>query len=120
MIQLTIRPLECRSTDASVSVRRTTAAGAIALADAPTFSPSAEAGCNRGKHWQVQKFGGTCVSAAERISAVAKLIVEGSKEEGIQQVITTLHPLHYEYNLRATDSPALEYSNPVIGTCTCN
>lgn len=69
-----------------MAVRRTTAAGATALAEVVAASEqSAEAGCNRGKHWQVHKFGGTCVSAAERISAVAKLIVEGS-EEGLQQV----------------------------------
>ena len=69
-----------------MSVRRTTAAGAVALGEAPAVSHAAEAGCNRGKHWQVQKFGGSCVSAAERISAVAKLVVDGSSES-TQQVI---------------------------------
>ena len=69
-----------------MAVRHTTAAGATGLAEVTAAdSDSAEEGCNRGKHWQVHKFGGTCVSAAERIAAVAKLVVEAAAE-GQQQV----------------------------------
>ncbi len=38
------------------------------------------AGCPRGHQWQVHKFGGTCVSAAERIQRVAQLVVDASAD----------------------------------------
>lgn len=37
------------------------------------------------RHWQVHKFGGTCVSAAERIASAAQLVLKGA-EAGEQQV----------------------------------
>jgi aspartokinase len=49
------------------------------VAEAPTHGEQAAVGgCPRGQQWQVHKFGGTCVSAAERILRVAQLAVEAS------------------------------------------
>ena len=42
-------------------------------------------GCPRGSQWTVQKFGGTCVSSAERIAAAAQLVLK-SALDGQQQV----------------------------------
>lgn len=52
-----------------------------ALAEAP--STSAE-GCNRGAHWQVHKFGGTCMASADRMQGAADLII---KSPGDQKVV---------------------------------
>lgn len=58
-----------------------TSPAAVALAEAPVHTEqTAEAGCPRGHQWQVHKFGGTCVSAAERIQRVAQLIVDASAD----------------------------------------
>ncbi|EFN56810.1 hypothetical protein CHLNCDRAFT_144341, partial [Chlorella variabilis] len=46
----------------------------------------------RGAHWQVHKFGGTCVAAAERIEAICTYLVGGGDaaregQSGEQQVV---------------------------------
>lgn len=39
-------------------------------------APTTVDGCPRGAHWEVNKFGGTCMATADRIRASAKLIIE--------------------------------------------
>jgi hypothetical protein len=41
---------------------------------------SKPAGCSRGSHWAVHKFGGTCMASAERLRAVAELMVKDSAD----------------------------------------
>lgn len=50
--------------------------------------PLAEAAgvCNRGAHWQVHKFGGTCVATADRIAEAAKLICEDPADSKLMVV----------------------------------
>ena len=63
----------------SVPAAAGSAPAAVALAEAPVSTEqTGGAGCPRGHQWQVHKFGGTCVSAAERIQRVAQLVVDAS------------------------------------------
>ena len=50
-------------------------------------------GMKRGGQWRVQKFGGTCVSAAERIASAAQLVLQGA-ERGERQASYITHILH--------------------------
>ncbi len=56
------------------------------LLQQPATGPSGagDAGFQRGAHWQVHKFGGTCMAAAERIRAAAELVI---KEPGSAKVV---------------------------------
>ncbi|KAJ9533496.1 hypothetical protein QJQ45_026558 [Haematococcus lacustris] len=63
--------------------RRRCAALADSLALGPT-SPSAEASLQRGCHWQVHKFGGTCMATAERVRSAAQYVIG---EEGSGKVV---------------------------------
>jgi aspartokinase/homoserine dehydrogenase 1 len=40
-------------------------------------------GCPRGAHWQVHKFGGTCMASAERMVGAAKVIVGDAGESTV-------------------------------------
>eukprot|EP01025_Chloroclados_australasicus_P044270 TRINITY_DN4789_c0_g2_i8.p1 TRINITY_DN4789_c0_g2~~TRINITY_DN4789_c0_g2_i8.p1 ORF type:complete len:457 (-),score=65.77 TRINITY_DN4789_c0_g2_i8:75-1445(-) len=57
-------------------------------------------GCPRGEQWSVHKFGGTCVSAAERIQAAAELVC---KQKGDQVVVVSAMGSHPESPVKVTD-----------------
>lgn len=50
--------------------------------------------CPRGAHWQIHKFGGTCVAAAERITAAAQYIVDDAATANKVVVVSAMgsHP----------------------------
>lgn len=88
------QPDSIDATQAGRSAATTPSAAAASTREAPSgqaadvAAPSASSGgsgCPRGHHWSVQKFGGTCVSSAERISAAAELIISAA-QDGQQQV----------------------------------
>ena len=90
----------------SVPAATSSAPAAVALADAPTSTEQAAgaADCPRGHQWQVHKFGGTCVSAAERIQRVAQLVVDASAEsqQARNHRPALRHPLSFTGQLAAT------------------
>jgi hypothetical protein len=64
-------PLMARTQSASRGLAVQVKASATAV-----VAPDSAQGCPRGADWQVHKFGGTCMSTAERMRAAAKLVID--------------------------------------------
>jgi hypothetical protein len=60
----------CRNGSKAYRGRRACVVQSV-LAESPS---SAVEGFSRGAHWQVHKFGGTCMASPERLKAVAELV----------------------------------------------
>jgi len=58
-------------------------------------------GFKRGSHWQVHKFGGTCMAAAERIKAVAELMIKENNQGTV--VVVSAMGSHPSSPLKVTD-----------------
>eukprot|EP00878_Enallax_costatus_P032395 GHUV01035600.1.p1 GENE.GHUV01035600.1~~GHUV01035600.1.p1 ORF type:complete len:205 (+),score=47.91 GHUV01035600.1:108-722(+) len=43
-------------------------------------------GCPRGAHWQVHKFGGTCMASPDRLRAAAELVINDAAEQKVAVV----------------------------------
>lgn len=84
-------------------------------------------GMTRGGQWRVHKFGGTCVSAAERIASAAQLVLQGA-DRGEQLVSTppivltlmlcsprfSQPPLHPALLQHASDRPLEFWARPCV------
>lgn len=82
----------------SVSNRRTVAVRAVA-AEAATSAASGD--FQRGTHWQVHKFGGTCMAAAERIKAAAELVIKDPAQGKV--VVVSAMGSHSSSPIKVTD-----------------
>jgi len=60
-------------------------------------------GCPRGSQWSVQKFGGTCVSSAERIAAAAQLVLKAATEGEQQVIVVSAMGSHPDSKVKVTD-----------------
>ncbi|DBA71735.1 TPA: Bifunctional aspartokinase/homoserine dehydrogenase 1, chloroplastic [Trebouxia sp. C0005] len=87
----------CRRVSSRSSVSRATVS-AIAV-DAPPLENLET--CPRGAHWQVHKFGGTCVASADRIREAAQLVCSDLAEQKV--VVVSAMGSHPTSLIKVTD-----------------
>lgn len=64
-------------------------------------APTGDSSFNRGSHWQVHKFGGTCMATADRIRAAAELVIKESGEGKV--VVVSAMGSHPSSPVKVTD-----------------
>jgi aspartokinase/homoserine dehydrogenase 1 len=64
-------------------------------------APAGDSSFNRGAHWQVHKFGGTCMATADRIRAAAELVIKESGEGKV--VVVSAMGSHPSSPVKVTD-----------------
>lgn len=68
------------------------------LAETPTQTVD---GCPRGAHWQVHKFGGTCMASPDRLKAAAELVINDAAEQKV--VVVSAMGSSKESPIKVTD-----------------
>lgn len=72
-----------------------------ALKATAEVAAESKAGCPRGTHWQVHKFGGTCMATAQRIHDVAKLVLDDPADSKV--VVVSAMGSHPTSPVKVTD-----------------